>query len=132
MLSHATHTSPGIRVSCLMDGMIGLVFKKPSGRIRNRPNCAAAPGFCRGVGGAVKRELPVTVLRSRSVMFRVFFVSFRVLLFVCFLCVLAVFRSAAQAPPDENRPKDVLRKEEAKDAISISVDDVRKDTPGKA
>jgi len=78
----------------------------------------------------VKRELSVTVLRSRSEMFRVFFVSFRMLLFVCFLCVLAVSRSAAQAPPDENKLKDEPKKEEAKDLRLF--DDVRRDTPGKA
>jgi Ca-activated chloride channel homolog len=88
------------------------------------------PQLGRGVGGAVKRELPVTGWRSRAETFRVLFVSFRILLFVCFLCVQAISRSAAQAPPDENKPKDEIKREEGRSVKSF--DDVRKDTLGKA
>jgi len=79
---------------------------------------------------------------------RVVFVAFRLLLVVCFLCAQALLRAAAQAPPDDNKPKDDPKKEEPKkedareeDAKATvddakakikEVDDVRKDTPGRA
>jgi Ca-activated chloride channel homolog len=77
----------------------------------------------------VKRELPVTGWRSRAETFRVLFVSFRILLFVCFLSIQAISQSAAQAPPDENKPKGDLKKEESRTVKSF--DDVRRDSPGK-
>ena len=96
----------------------------------------------------MKRDLPVTVLQSRSEMRRVVFVAFRLLLVVCFLCAQALLQAAAQAPPDDNKPKDDPKKEEPKkedareeDAKATvddtkakikEVDDVRKDTPGRA
>jgi len=78
---------------------------------------------------------------------RVVFVAFR-LLVVCFLCAQALLQAAAQAPPDDNKPKDDPKKEEPKkeevreeDSKATvddtkpktkAVDDVQKDTPGKA
>src|SRR5437879_4443359 len=79
---------------------------------------------------------------------RVVFVAFRLLLVVCFLCAQALLQAAAQAPPDDNKPKDEPKKEEPKkeevreeDSKATvddtkpktkAVDDVQKDTPGKA
>ena len=79
---------------------------------------------------------------------RVVFVAFRLLLVVCFLCAQALLQAAAQAPPDDNKPKDDPKKEEPKkeevreeDSKATvddtkpktkAVDDVQKDTPGKA
>ncbi|OLB32356.1 MAG: hypothetical protein AUH13_04450 [Acidobacteria bacterium 13_2_20CM_58_27] len=76
------------------------------------------------------------------------FVAFRLLLVVCFLCAQALLQAAAQAPPDDNKPKDDPKKEEPKkeevreeDSKATvddtkpktkAVDDVQKDTPGKA
>jgi Ca-activated chloride channel homolog len=96
----------------------------------------------------VKRDLPVTVPQSRSATRRVVFAAFRLLLVVCFLCAQALLQAAAQAPPDDNKPKDDPKKEEPKkedvrdeDAQATvddtkpkikEVDDVRKDTPGRA
>jgi Ca-activated chloride channel homolog len=95
----------------------------------------------------VKRDSPVTVPQSRSEMRRVVFVAFRILLVVCFLCAQALLQAAAQAPPDDNKPKDDPKKEEPKkeevrdeeakarvDDTKPKIktdDDVRKDTPGK-
>ena len=95
----------------------------------------------------MKRDLPVTVPQSRREMRRVVFVAFRLLLAVGFLCAQALLQAAAQAPPDENKPKDDPKKEEpkkeevrdedakatvdgAKPKIKVG-EDVRKDTPGK-
>jgi len=74
-------------------------------------------------------------------------IAFRLLLLVCFLCAQALLQAAAQAPPDD-KPKDDPKKEEPKkedareeDAKATvddtkpkvkEVDDVRKDTLGKA
>jgi Ca-activated chloride channel homolog len=86
----------------------------------------------------VKRDLPVTVPQSRSEKRRVALASFRILLLVCFLCVQALFQAAAQSPPDDSKPKDDSKKEEAKkeevkdEDTKSKLDDVRKDTPGKA
>src|SRR5215472_10434754 len=79
---------------------------------------------------------------------RVVFVAFRLLLIVCFLCAQTLLQAAAQAPPDDGKPTDDPKKEEPKKeevrgedpkaAVDDSkpntkvVDDVRKDTPGKA
>jgi len=90
----------------------------------------------RDVGGAVKRDLLVTVPQSHSEKRRVVLASFRLLLVVCFLCAQTLFQvAAAQAPPDDNKPKDDPKKEEPKKEESknedakVQVDDVRKDTP---
>jgi len=95
----------------------------------------------------VKRDLLVTVPQSHSETRRVVLIAFRLLLLVCFLCAQALLQAAAQAPPDD-KPKDDPKKEEPKkedareeDAKATvddtkpkvkEVDDVRKDTPGKA
>jgi len=79
---------------------------------------------------------------------RVVFVAFRLLLVVCFLFAQTLLQAAAQAPPDDSKPKDDPKKEEPKkeevrgeDAKATVddttpktkvVEDVRKDTPGKA
>src|SRR5215469_9779368 len=88
----------------------------------------------RDVGGAVKRDLLVTVQQSRLENRRVVLASFRLLLAVCFLCSQALFQVAsAQGPPDDNKPKDEAKKEEAKKEDTkdedgkVQVDDVRKD-----
>jgi Ca-activated chloride channel family protein len=101
----------------------------------------------------VKRDLPVTVPQSRSETRRAVFVALRLLLVVCFLCAQGLLQAAAQAPPDDNKPKEDPKKEEPKkgepkkedvrdeDAQAAvddakpkikEVDDVRKDTPGRA
>src|SRR5579859_6529966 len=65
----------------------------------------------RDVGGAVKRDLLVTVPQSHSEKRRVVLASFRLLLVVCFLCAQTLFQvAAAQAPPDDNKPKDDPKK----------------------
>src|ERR1700751_382593 len=94
---------------------------------------------CRDVGGAVKRDMLVTVPQSRSENRRVVLASFRLLLVVCFLCAQALFQvAAAQAPPDDNKPKDDSKKEEPKkedvkdENAKVQVEDVRKDTPAMA
>ena len=93
----------------------------------------------RDVGGAVKRDLLVTVRQSRFENRRVVLASFRLLLAICFLCAQALFQVAsAQSPPDDNKPKDEAKKEEPKkedakdEDVKIKVDDVRKDTPAIA
>ena len=96
----------------------------------------------------MKRDLPVTVPQSRSETRRAVFVALRLLLVVCFLCAQGLLQAAAQAPPDDNKPKEDPKKEEPKkedvrdeDAQAAvddakpkikEVDDVRKDTPGRA
>src|SRR5262252_1187275 len=92
----------------------------------------------RDVGGAVKRDLPVTVRQSRFENRRVVLRSFRLLLAICFLCAQALFQvTSAQSPPD-SKPKDDpkkedLKKDDAKDGdAKTKVDDVRKDTAAKA
>src|SRR5215472_14525402 len=127
-----------MQVSVMTNGRIALVFRIASGRIQL--NRTARPSRSdRDVGGAVKRDLPVTVPQSRSDKRRVVLASFRLLLVICFLCAQALFQvAAAQAPPDDNKPKDDVKKEEpkkedAKDADAKGqVDDVRRDTPAKA
>ena len=95
----------------------------------------------------MKRDLLVTVPQSHSETRRVVLIAFRLLLVVCFLCAQALLQAAAQAPPDDNKPKDDPKKEEPKkedareDDAKATVDDtkpkvkevdeVRKDTPGK-
>jgi Ca-activated chloride channel homolog len=96
----------------------------------------------------VKRDLPVTVPQSRPEMRRVVFVAFRLLLVVCFLCAQTLLQAVAQAPPDDSKPRDDPKKEEPKKEDvrgedpkptvdetkpkTKVVDDVRKDTLGKA
>jgi len=91
----------------------------------------------------VKRDLPVTVPQSRSEKRRVVFAAFRILLLLCFLCSQAFSQAVAQVPPDDNKPKDDPKKEEAKKEDSKKedannedakgkIDDVHKDSPGKA
>ncbi|PYU00759.1 MAG: VWA domain-containing protein [Acidobacteria bacterium] len=79
---------------------------------------------------------------------RVAFAGFRILLVllaIWFLCAQALLQAAAQALPDGNKPqddpkKDELKKEAAKDIdakgklddTTSKIDDVWKDTPGKA
>lgn len=88
-----------------------------------------------GVGGAVKRELQVAHMRSRTEKFRVLFLSFRILLILCFLSAPTAFHSAAQTPPEESKPKDEPKKEEIKKEEAskddAKPDDVTKDTAGK-
>ena len=95
----------------------------------------------------MKRDFPVTVPQSRPEMRRVVFVASRLLLVVCFLIAQTLLQAAAQAPPDDSKPKDDPKKEEPKkDEVrgedpkptvddtkpkAKVVDDVRKDTPGK-
>src|SRR5262245_12097076 len=93
----------------------------------------------RDVGGAVKRDLLVTVPQSHSEKRRVVLASFRLLFVVCFLCAQALFQVAsAQSPPDDNKPKDDVKKEEPKkedakdEDVKTKVNDVRKNTPAKA
>lgn len=96
----------------------------------------------------MKRDLPLTVPQSGSETRRVVFVALRLLLVVCFLCAQGLLQAAAQAPPDDNKPKEEPKKEEPKkedvreeDAQAAvddakpkikEVDDVRKDTLGRA
>lgn len=96
----------------------------------------------------MKRDLPLTVQQSRSETRRVVFVALRLLLVVCFLCAQGLLQAAAQAPPDDNKPKEDpkkeepkkedVREEEAQAAVDDAkpkikeVDDVRKDTLGRA
>ena len=96
----------------------------------------------------MKRDLPLTVPQSRSETRRVVFVALRLLLVVCFLCAQSLLQAAAQAPPDDNKPKEDpkkeepkkedVREEEAQAAVDDAkpkikeVDDVRKDTLGRA
>jgi Ca-activated chloride channel family protein len=88
----------------------------------------------------VKRDLQVTGKRSRAETSRVLFLSFRILLILCFLSAPTAFHSAAQTPSDENKPKDEPKKEEPKKEEpkkeeakneSVKSDDVTKDTAGK-
>jgi Ca-activated chloride channel family protein len=123
MLPHENYSGRPIQVSHSNHRTIALVFAKPGGRIALRPNRAAVPDD-RGVGGAVKRDLSLTVLWSSSEKIRVLFFSFRFLLIVCLFAAQALFLAAAQSTSDENKPKDDAKKEEARK------DDVRKDTPG--
>ena len=90
----------------------------------------------RDVGGAVQADGMVTALRSRAEKYRGLLLSFRILLVVCLFFAQAFLRAAAQAPSDESKSKDDVKKEEIKkdDAKKeeIEVSDVRKDSPGKA
>src|SRR5215467_3967462 len=108
------HAGFALQAFDVMDWMITLVFSQPSDRIACSPNRAAAPVRSRSVGGAVKRDVLVTVPQSRSELSRVLFVSFRILLLVCLLCAQAFVRLHAQTPADENKSKDDTKKEEAK------------------
>ena len=139
MLSHAEHTGLAVKVSHEKKRRIALVFRIASGRIHVCNRTARPSRSVRDVGGAVKRDLLVTVPQSHSEKSRVVLVSSRFLLVICFLCAQALFQVAsAQAPPDDNKPKDdskkeELKKEEAKsEDVKEKVDDVRKDTPAKA
>src|SRR5690242_9860620 len=94
----------------------------------------------RDVGGAVQADGMVTVLRSRAETYRGLLLSFRILLVVCLFFAQAFLRAAAQAPPDDSKSKDDVKKEETKKDEAkkedtkkeeIEVSDVRKDTPGK-
>jgi len=86
----------------------------------------------RDVGGAVKRELPVTGARSRSLSFRVVFPSFRILLILCVVCGLSGPGGFAQSPADDSAPKGDASPIK-KDAVKLTkVDDVTRDTFGKA
>lgn len=123
MLPHENYSGRPMQVSHSQHRTIALVFAKPGGKITSRPNRAAVPDD-RNVGGAVKRDLPLTVLWSRFEKFRVLFFFFRFLLIVCLFAAQALFLAAAQSTSDANKPKDDARKEEARK------DDVRKDTRG--
>jgi len=89
------------------------------------PNCAAAPAWPE-FGGAVRRDVVQTALRSRCEMIRVLPVSFRILLFVCFFSLQSAFAFPPQSPSDESKSKDVAKREEVKES---KIDDVKKDTP---
>jgi Ca-activated chloride channel family protein len=78
----------------------------------------------------VKRDFPLTGLRSRLKMTRVLILSFRILLIVCLFTAPAVFLSAMQSPADEKKPGDDTKKEETK-KDDVKKDDVKKDTPGR-
>jgi Ca-activated chloride channel family protein len=117
-----------MRVSHSKHRTIALVFAKPGGRIALSLKRAAVPDD-RGVGGAVKRDVPLTVLWSRSEKTRVLFLSCRFLLIVCLFAAQAIFLAAAQSTSDENKPKDDAKKDDAKKEEARK-DDVRKDTPG--
>src|SRR5215472_15901039 len=122
-----------MQVSVMTNGRIALVFRIASGRIQL--NRTARPSRSdRDVGGAVKRDLPVTVPQSRSENRRVVLASFRLLLVICLLCAQALFQvAAAQSPPHDNKPKEDSKKEDLKDEeTKAKVDDVRKDTPALA
>ena len=123
MLPHENYSGRRRQVSHSNHQTIALVFATSGGRITLRPNHAAVPGD-RNVGGAVKRDLPLTILWSRFEKFRVLSFSFRFLLIVCLFAAQAIFVAAAQSTSDANKPKDDAKKEEARK------DDVRKDTPG--
>src|SRR5215467_11361229 len=121
--------------------MEGLLLFSEWRVVKSNLNRPARPSrSVRDVGGAVKRDLLVTVPQSRSENRRVVLASFRLLLVICFLCAQALFQVAsAQAPTDENKPKEDPKKEEPKkedakdeDAKIKKVDDVRKDTAAKA
>ncbi|HET7151230.1 MAG TPA: VWA domain-containing protein [Candidatus Acidoferrum sp.] len=95
----------------------------------------------RDVGGAVQADGMVTVLRSRAETYRGLLLSFRILLVVSLFFAQAFLRAAAQAPPDDSKSKEDVKKEETKKDEAkkedtkkeeIEVSDVRKDTPGKA
>jgi Ca-activated chloride channel homolog len=116
MLPHASKSCDSTKLFNSEHRAIGLVFRKPSGRIAFSPNRAAIL-VSRDVGGAVKRDLPG---------FRVLSFSIHLLLIVCLLLLLAAFPAIAQSSSDDNKPRDEAKHEEVKK------DDVRKDTPGTA
>ncbi|PYT50678.1 MAG: VWA domain-containing protein, partial [Acidobacteria bacterium] len=95
-----------------------------------RPNRAAIPAG-RDDGGAVKRDFPLTVFRSRPEITRVLSFSFRILLMVCLFAAQAALPALAQSSSssDENKPKDDAKREEPK-RDEVKKDDVKKDTPG--
>src|SRR5215470_19285734 len=125
------HAGFALQAFDVMDWMITLVFSQPSDRIPYSPNRAAAPVRSRSVGGAVKRDVLVTVSQSRSELFRVLFVSFRILLLVCLLCGQMFVRLYAQTPADENKSKDDTKKEEAKREEPKKDEDLKKDEAKK-
>jgi len=77
----------------------------------------------------VKRDLHLA-LRSQPVTLRVFHLTLRTLLILCFLPARALFGSLAQAPPDDPKPQEPPKIEETRKA-DVKMDDVRKDTLGK-
>jgi Ca-activated chloride channel homolog len=86
------------------------VFDSASGRITNRPSCAAVP-VCWNVGGAVKRDREG---------FRVFCFSVVFLLLAYWAACRGVTFAATQTPADANKQSEKKPK-----------DDVRKNTPGQ-
>jgi Ca-activated chloride channel family protein len=128
MLPHAIRSGWSIKLFNIEHQAIVLVFGNPSGRIRSSPNRAAIP-VGRDVGGAVKRDNTLTVLRSRFKMIRVLMLSLRILLIVCLFACSAVFLYAMQSPMEDRKPGDDAKKDETK-KDDAKKDDVRKDTPG--
>ena len=124
MLPHATLSGWPSRLCNSAQQGIGLVFGKPSDRIPESPNRAAVL-VVQDDGGAVKCDLQLTGLRSRSELARLLIYSLRLLLVVCLFAMQAVFPSAAQSTSDENKSTDEAKRDESKK------DDVRKDSPGK-
>jgi len=129
MLPHAMQSGRLIELFNTEHRAIVLVFGKPSGRIPVSPNRAAVSRD-RDDGGAVKRQLRLTVLGSQTKLFRVLFFSFRTLLVVCLFTFLSVLSSAAQSTSDENKPKDEPKPADLKDVKDVKPDDVRKNTRG--
>ena len=129
MLPHAMQSGRLIELFNTEHRAIILVFGKPSGRIPISPNRAAVSRD-RDDGGAVKRQLRLTVLGSQTKLFRVLFFSFRTLLVVCLFTFLSVLSSAAQSTSDENKPKDEPKPADLKDVKDVKPDDVRKNTRG--
>src|SRR5713226_2262539 len=119
MLPHATCNGRHNKLFNTAHQVIALVFGNPGGRIPISLNRAAIPAG-RDDGGAVKRDLPG---------FRVLVFSIRFLLIVCLLVLQAFLPAAAQSTPDENKPKDEVKREEPKESQK---DDVRKNTAGVA
>jgi len=83
----------------------------------------------RGVGGAVKRDVPVTRSRSRAENVRVLFVSFRILLILCSICALSIL-ARAQSPAEDVKPQDDS-KDLKKEVVKLAkTDDVTRNTAG--
>ncbi|HYL86824.1 MAG TPA: VWA domain-containing protein [Candidatus Angelobacter sp.] len=73
------------------------------------------------------RDLQVAPRGSRTEKLRVALFSFRTLLILCFACLLGLSNSAAQTPPDDNKPKDDAKRVEA-NKVDVKMDDVRRDS----
>jgi len=86
--------------------------------------------LCWDVGGAVKRDVQVTRSRSQAEAVRVFFVSFRVLLILCFVCALSKF-VRAQSPTDDLKPRDDSQEVKKEDVKLTKTDNVTRDTAGR-